>query len=83
MMFLIVMFVPPLYFGLRKQWGALILNLFLYLTACLTLVLLFAGLPIAPLFWALSVGHAGWHLRKEQAREQARMIAEEIKKEIR
>ena len=26
------------------------------------------------------LGHAGWALRKEQAREQARMIAEEIAK---
>ena len=30
------------------------------------------------LFWALAVGHAGWHLKKEAMVEQAELIAQKM-----
>lgn len=85
MMYLVVIFLPPLYFLIRKSWGAFVLSAILYGLAWATLPLLFFLLPFSLVFWFLSVGHAFWHLRKEFAGEQADMIAtrmaEELKKE--
>jgi uncharacterized membrane protein len=74
MMYLTVIFIPPLYFILRKRWGAFVLNLILYILAWATVF--FFGIGF--IFWALAVGHAGWHLRKELMREHAKIIAEEM-----
>jgi len=74
-MFLIIIFVPPLYFVIRNKWGAFMLNGFLYLLAWLTV--LFFGLGV--IFWALAVGHAAWHLRYEWMEKQAELIAKKTK----
>jgi len=80
MMYLTIIFISPLYFVIRKKWGGFILNAILYGMA---LVTVWFGIGI--LFWALAVGHAGWHLRKELMEEHARMIAlkmaEQMKKD--
>lgn len=74
MMYLTVIFVSPLYFLIRKKWGGFVLNLILYTLAPITIV--FFGLGF--LFWALAVGHAGWHLKKEAMVEQAELIAQKM-----
>lgn len=74
MMYLTIILIPPLYFVLRKRWGAFTLNAILYGLACVFLIS-FIGAFIAPVFWVLAVGHAGWHLRKEIMVEHAEMIA--------
>ncbi|SRR6266849_2425882 len=67
-MYFVVLFVPPLYFLLRKRWGGFLVNAFLYVTAMLFVIsLIFAWLAILP--WALAVGHAVWHFRREMSRE--------------
>jgi len=71
MMYFIVLFVPPWYFAIRKKWGAFLINGFFYL--CSFPLLIFFGIGVIP--WALCVGHAGWHLRKEMMEEHAQMIA--------
>lgn len=81
MMYLCIIFVPPLYFMVRGKWGAFFLNLILYCLAWLC-VLTIVGIIVAPLFWALSVGHAMWHLRKELAAEQADMIATKMAEQM-
>jgi len=73
MMYLIIIFISPLYFLIRKKWGAFILNSILYLLACATLLF-----GIGFIFWILAVGHAGWHLRKEGMVEQAELIAKKM-----
>lgn len=74
MMYLTVILIPPVYFLMRKRGGAFVLNSILYGFACLFLItFIFAG--VAPVFWMLAVGHAGWHLRKEMISEHAEMIA--------
>ncbi|MEX1258151.1 MAG: hypothetical protein WEG36_11090 [Gemmatimonadota bacterium] len=77
MKYLAIMFVSPLYFVMRKSWGAFVLNSLIYGTAVILLVSL-VGAFIAPFFWAVAVGHAGWHLRKEVMAEHAEMIATKI-----
>ena len=76
MMYLLIIFISPLYFVFRKKWGAFILNSILYLLAVCTVMFFGIGL----IFWMLAVGHAGWHLRKELMMEQATMIAQEMAK---
>jgi len=74
MMYLVIIFMSPVYFLARSKWGGFILNLILYglgLLCAITVI----GLVIAPLFWLLAVGHAAWHLRKELMEEHATMIA--------
>jgi hypothetical protein len=73
-MYLAIIFVPPVYFIARKKWGGFILNSILYGIACLC-VLSLIGIWIAPLFWILSVGHAGFNYRKEMMSVHADMIA--------
>ncbi len=74
MMYLIIIFVSPLYFLIRKKWGAFVLNAILYTLAWFTIFIFGIGI----IFWVLGVGHAGWHLRKELMKEQAQMIASEM-----
>jgi hypothetical protein len=75
-MYLIILFIPPLYFVIKGKWGAFILNSILYALAFATIWFFFIGI----FFWILAVGHAFWHLRKELMLEQARMIAQEMSK---
>jgi hypothetical protein len=73
MKFLIIILCPPLYLALRKKWGAFVLNAILYILAWATIVF-FVGF----IFYALAVGHAGWHLQRERMEEQAQLIAEKM-----
>ncbi len=79
MMYLVILFASPIYFIVRKKWGAFVLNSILYFLALATI--LFFGIGV--FFWLLAVGHAGWHLRTELMQEQARMMAQEMAKEMR
>lgn len=74
MTYLCLIFIPPLYFMVRKKWGSFALNAVLYGIACLC-VLSIVGIVIAPLFWVLAVGHAGFHFRREMMMQHADMIA--------
>lgn len=76
-MYLCVIFIPPVYFIARRKWGAFVLNAFLYGLACLC-VLSLVGAMVAPFFWFLAVGHAGWHLRRERIAEHADMVATKL-----
>ena len=74
MMYLVIIFVSPLYFIFRKKWGAFILNTILYLLGWVTIWIFGPGI----MFWLLSIGHAAWHLRKELMKEQSQVIANEM-----
>lgn len=78
MMYLIIIFCSPLYFIIRRRWGAFVLNTILYILALLTILLFGIGI----FFWLLAVGHAGWYLRKELMEEQAQMIATKMAAEM-
>lgn len=74
MMYLCIIFIPPVYFIARKKWPGFILNSILYGMACLC-VLTIVGIWVAPIFWILSVGHASFSYRKEMMAVHADMIA--------
>ena len=74
MMYLCIIFIPPVYFMARNKWGGFFLNAALYGLACLC-VLTIVGIMVAPLFWALAVGHAGFTYRKELMAVQVDLIA--------
>ena len=82
MTYLILIFVSPVYFIMRKKWGAFTLNLILYGLALLFLITFFFAW-VAPFFWLLAVGHAGWHLRTEIMEEQAGVMARKLAEEMR
>ncbi len=74
MIYLCIIFIPPVYFLTRKKWGGFVLNSILYGLACLC-VLSMVGAMIAPLFWILAVGHASFSYRKEAMATHADLIA--------
>lgn len=74
MMYLCIIFIPPVYFLARKKWGGFILNSILYGIACLC-VLTFVFALVGVFFWMLSVGHASFSYRKELMSVQADLIA--------
>ena len=80
-MYLIVLFISPLYFLIRKKWGGFILNSILYCIAFVFLVtLVFAW--IGAFFWILAVGHAGWHIKQENMEKHADMVATKMAEKL-
>jgi hypothetical protein len=82
MMYLCVIFVPPIYFLVRKKWGGFILNSILYGIACLCVASMI-GIWIAPLFWILAVGHASFTYRREMVVQHAELIAIKMAEKMR
>ena len=81
MTYLCIIFIPPIYFLTRQRWLSFALNCVLYGIGCgfgITLV----GIPLAILFWSLSVGHAGFAYRKDLMAIQADMIATKMAEKL-
>jgi hypothetical protein len=81
MMYLCIIFISPVYFISRKNWGGLALNGALYFIACCCLITIVL-IPLAILFWTLSVGHAGFTYRKELMAVHADMIATKMAEKL-
>ncbi|HWD91717.1 MAG TPA: hypothetical protein VG938_05130 [Verrucomicrobiae bacterium] len=74
MIFLVAIFIPPLYFLIKKKWLGLIVSsllLILSLFLAMTIVLI----PGALILWALCSMCAVWNLRKALVNEHAEAIA--------
>ncbi len=74
MLYLALIFIPPVYFLARKKWGGFFLNSIFYGIACLC-ILSIIGIWIAPIFWILAVGHACFAYRREMVNQHAELIA--------
>src|ERR1700733_2049883 len=74
MLYFCIIFLPPVYFIARKKRPGFVLNSILHRTACLCILTLI-GIFIAPLFWILAVGHAGFTYRRELVATHADLIA--------
>ena len=74
-MLFVILFLSPVYFLIRRKWFSFVVNLALYILAFATLVFF-----VGPIFWLLAVAHAGWHYRKYEMHEHAKMIAAEMVK---
>lgn len=74
MMYLVVLFISPLYFLIRGKWVSFIINLIFYVLAlgCLVTVV---GAFLAPIPWFIAVVHAIMEYRKELVTEAATVMA--------
>lgn len=77
MTYLCILFISPIYFISRKKGGGFLLNAFLYGIACLCIISI-VGIVVAPVFWALAVGHAAFAYRKEQLEHHANLVASKM-----
>ena len=77
MTYLIVIFCSPLYFAMRRMWGAFVLNLCFYGFAWLLLISI-VGAMFSPIPWAVAVVHAMFYLRKEMIEEAATIMADKM-----
>ena len=77
MMYLCLIFLPPAYFISRGRWGAFFVNAFFYGIACLFVVTIIA-IFVAPLFWAIAVGHAAFAYRREMLVYHAELTATKL-----
>ena len=82
MTYLCIIFVPPLYFLVRKKWGGFLLSSILYGLALLCVVTI-VGIIAAPIFWLLSVCHAAFANRQEMADRHADRIATKLAETMR
>jgi len=78
-MWLAAFLCSPLYFLIRKKWGAFVINSILYLMGWITIWIFGLGL----IFWFIGIAHAMWDLKFKVARtlmeEQAELIAKKMK----
>ena len=74
MMYLTALFVSPLYFLLKKKWGALIVHSILYPIALF--LLFFFGIGF--FLWLALAVHALWDLRHQRDKEMAQAMATEM-----
>lgn len=81
MIYLCILFLPPVYFLTRKKWGGFCLNAFLYGMAWLC-VLSIVGMMGAPVFWILAVGHASFTYRREQMERHANLVASKMAEKL-
>jgi hypothetical protein len=82
MIYLIALFVPPLYFIIKKKWLAFIVSsalFFLSIIFCMMVVLA----PLALILWLLCSVCAVWDLRKRLVREHAAIFAEQVAEKMR
>ena len=82
MIYLVAVFLPPLYFLIKKRWAAfigtsflLVLSLFLAMTVVL--------LPVSLILWALCAVVAIWDLRKRLVNENAEVLATKMAEKMR
>jgi len=76
MIYLVAIFIPPLYFLLKKKWlafiGSMIAFFFAFIFAVMFLI------PVTLILWALCSVVAVWDLRKRVMHENAEVLATEI-----
>jgi hypothetical protein len=77
MMYLVIIFIPPLYFLIKGKIGGLILNAIIYCVAVAFLVTIVFSWVAFP-FWLLAVGHAVWNYRRDLMMEHAEMIVTKV-----
>lgn len=82
MIYLVAIFISPLYFIIKGRWGAAILNSIFYGTAVL-LLLTFVFAIAAPFPWMIAAIHAVWDLRKQMMEEHATIMAKKMAEAMR
>jgi hypothetical protein len=74
MIYLAAIFIPPLYFLIKKKWAAFIVTSLLFILS-LFLAMTVVLLPATFVLWFLSAIVAVWDLRKSVMNEHAELLA--------
>ncbi|HLX70116.1 MAG TPA: hypothetical protein VKV04_10870 [Verrucomicrobiae bacterium] len=82
MIYLVAIFIPPLYFLIKKKWlGFVVSSLLLVLSFFLAMTVVL--LPVALILWALCSAVAVWNLRKQLVHESAEVLATKMADKMR
>lgn len=82
MIYLVAIFIPPLYFLMKKRWLGFCASSFLFILSffmAFTVVLL----PVVLILWALCSICAVWNLRTQVMHEHADVLAAKMAEKIR
>lgn len=71
MIYLVAIFLPPLYFLSRKRWGGFIISSLLCFFGLVTMIM-----GIGLVFYGAAIAYAVFNLRMELSAKQAELIAE-------
>jgi hypothetical protein len=77
MIYLVAIFIPPLYFLIKKKWLAFIGSIIAFFFAVIFAVMMIL-LPISFILWGLCSIVAVWDLRKRVMHEHAEVLATKI-----
>jgi hypothetical protein len=77
MIYLVAIFVPPLYFLIKKRWLALIGSMIAFFFAVIFAIMMIL-LPISFILWGICSVVAVWDLRKRIMHENADVLASKI-----
>lgn len=77
MIYLVAIFLPPIYFFTKNRIFAGIFTSLLFVASIIFYIMVVLA-PVGIAFWFLSAIVAVWDLRKRLMREQAKMIAQEM-----
>jgi hypothetical protein len=82
MIYLVAIFIPPLYFLLKKKWLALIGSMIAFFFAVIFAIMI-ALLPLSFILWGLCSVIAVWDLRKRLVHENAEILATKMAEKMR
>lgn len=82
MIYLVAIFVPPLYFLIKKRWLALIGSLVAFFFAVIFAIMMIL-LPLSFILWGVCSIVAVWDLRRRVACEHADFLATQMAEKMR
>ena len=82
MIYLVAIFIPPLYFLIKKKWLAFIGSMVAFFFAVIFAIMMIL-LPISFILWGLCSIVAVWDLRKRLVHENAEILATKMAEKMR
>jgi hypothetical protein len=82
MIYLTAIFIPPLYFLIKKKWLAFIGSMVAFFFAVIFTIMMIL-LPISFILWGLCSVVAVWDLRKRVIHESAEVLATKMAEKMR
>lgn len=77
MIYLVAVFIPPLYFLIKKKWFAFCVSSFLLFLSVIFAIMIVL-LPVSIILWILCAIVAVWDVRKRLMHEHAEMLSTKI-----
>ena len=82
MIYLVAIFIPPLYFLIKKKWLAFVGSMVAFFFAVIFAIMMIL-LPISLILWAVCSVVAVWDLRKRVMHENADVLATKMAEKMR